>query len=262
MQKGEKIKAFILQVIICKLLLTPFHCRRLTGENKATAIVMRRNISKKSLNLWQLEGMSTGEEERGERRVKQLIENIKRFLNYFWKETQWNRLWRESILIICIIRQEQRRAVPSSSGNLCKILNREWHETLSSTCSGPRLFSVITQSREHLKNTLDNIRWLHMPLEIAFGHQRRTFLKAPQVTHSSKHFPSPTVFLCFCKEHPKKGRVKKTHCRLLRMQSIKSKLLTSSAACASEQSGHLWKKTKWLHANYQPDGDVRLCQLL
>lgn len=48
-----------------------------------------------------------------------------------------------------------------------------------------------------------------MPLEIAFGHQRRTFLKAPQVMHSSKHFPSPTVFLCFCKEHPKKGKRKK-----------------------------------------------------
>lgn len=48
-----------------------------------------------------------------------------------------------------------------------------------------------------------------MPLEIAFGHQRRTFLKAPQVMHSSKHFPSSTVFLCFCKEHPKKGKRKK-----------------------------------------------------
>lgn len=84
-----------------------------------------------------------------------------------------------------------------------------------------------------------------MPLEIAFGHQRRTFLKAPQVMHSSKHFPSPTVFLCFCKEHPKKGkRRKKKHSQLLRMQSIKSKLLTSSTACVSEQSGHLWKKTE------------------
>lgn len=81
-----------------------------------------------------------------------------------------------------------------------------------------------------------------MPLEIAFGHQRRTFLKAPQVMHSSKHFPSPTVFLQ--RASKKRKEEKKTHSQLLRMQSIKSKLLTSSTACVSEQSGHLWKKTE------------------
>lgn len=80
-----------------------------------------------------------------------------------------------------------------------------------------------------------------MPLEIAFGHQRRTFLKAPQVMHSSKHFPSPTVFL---QRASKKRKEEKPHCQLLRMQSIESKLLTSSTACVSERSGHLWKKTK------------------
>lgn len=54
----------------------------------------------------------------------------------------------------------------------------------------------------------------------------------------AKHFPSPTVFLCF---FPKKEK-KKHDSQLLRMQSIKNKLLTSAPARVSEQSAHLWKK--------------------
>lgn len=45
----------------------------------------------------------------------------------------------------------------------------------------------------------------------------------------------------------------KHHSQLRRMRSIKSNLPASSTACVS---GHLWKRTKWLHVRDQPDGDV------
>lgn len=107
--EAEKKNYVFLSVIICKL---PSHFSfplwKIDRENKAPIIAMPRNISQlKPESLAIRMNVNQG----GRKRKKQLIEKHKKIPQLFLEGNSWNRLWREIILIICIIRQEGRRAV-------------------------------------------------------------------------------------------------------------------------------------------------------
>lgn len=151
---------------------------------------------------------------------------------------------------------------------ICATLSRGPQETpplyilLSSIHSGRRLFFILPTI--YSKSPKDVQRNITSVLQFPCKDRCVCDLKLPSEENlftrcctdaQCKASPSPTVFLY---RAPRPAR-EKHHSQLLRMQSIKSNLLTSSIACMSEQGGHLWKKTKWLHAHNRPDGDIRFC---
>lgn len=118
---------------------------------KASVIVMPCNI----FQAKQAERMSTGEEGK---KKKWLIENIKRFLNYFWKETHETGCGGKIILIICIVSQEEKACcvafTVSAPMEMCAILSGEPHETppvyvlFPSVRSVPTLAAVLPSAQQ------------------------------------------------------------------------------------------------------------------
>lgn len=94
----------------------------------------------------------------GRKKKKWLIENIKRFLNYFWKETHETGCGGKIILIICIVSQEEKACCAaftvSAPMEICAILSEEPHETppayvlFLSVCSGPTMAAVLPSTQQ------------------------------------------------------------------------------------------------------------------
>lgn len=94
----------------------------------------------------------------GRKKKKWLIENIKRFLNYFWKETHETGCGGKIILIICIVSQEEKACcvafTVSAPMEMCAILSGEPHETppvyvlFPSVRSVPTLAAVLPSAQQ------------------------------------------------------------------------------------------------------------------
>lgn len=94
----------------------------------------------------------------GRKKKKWLIENIKRFLNYFWKETHETGCGGKIILIICIVSQEEKACcvafTVSAPMEMCAILSGEPHETppvyvlFLSVRSVPTLAAVLPSAQQ------------------------------------------------------------------------------------------------------------------
>lgn len=94
----------------------------------------------------------------GRKKKKWLIENIKRFLNYFWKEMHETGCGGKIILIICIVSQEEKACcvafTVSAPMEMCAILSGEPYETppvyvlFPSVRSVPTLAAVLPSAQQ------------------------------------------------------------------------------------------------------------------
>lgn len=157
--------------------------------------------------------MSTREGERGKKAANWKHKKIPQL---FLEGNAWNRLWREIILIICIVRQEERRAVlrspsefqwkfvPPSAGG-----HKKHHHCIF--CFHPSTL-VVDCSLYYLQYTVNHQKtysailpqFCNFPAKIDVSatwncHQRRTFSRGAAPMHNAKRLHHP---LCFCTEHP------------------------------------------------------------
>lgn len=115
------------------------------GRENKVPVLMPCNISKQCLNLYQLEWMSTRDEDE----KKAANWKHKKIPQLFLERNTWNRFWREIILIICIIRQEERHKCQSSKWNLCCSQQGALKNTSAVyivLIRGPRMYFFITYS--------------------------------------------------------------------------------------------------------------------
>lgn len=154
--------------------------------------------------------MSTREEEREKKKAANW--KHKKIPQLFLEGNAWNRLWREIILIICIIRQEERLAVLRSLSEFQwkfahpqQGAHMKHHQcifcfhpsTLVVDCALYYLQYTVNHQKPH-SAILPQFCNFSAKIDVSATwncRQRRTFSRGAALVHNAKRSPSPTVFL-------------------------------------------------------------------